>query len=76
MNYAIVEEGAVKNVIVGPLPDEMDGIALNNRPVAIGDAYTDGGFTRSGETVLTPAEQIAALEERNAQLEAALTSLQ
>lgn len=62
MNYAIIENGTVINVIVGPLPSGMDGIALGDRPVAIGDNYADGVFTRSGETVLTDSER---LEEAN-----------
>lgn len=61
-DYAMIENGIVANVIVGPLPDGMDGVALNGRPVAIGDAYSDGVFLRYGEPVLTDAERIAALE--------------
>ena len=76
MNYAIIESGVVTNVIVGPLPDGMDGVALGDRPVAIGDSYADGVFTRDGETILTPAERIAELEAQNAQLEATLAGLQ
>ncbi|MEA5048476.1 MAG: hypothetical protein VB034_07675 [Eubacteriales bacterium] len=70
MDYAIIESGVVVNVIVGPLPDGMDGVALGDRPVAIGDSYTDGVFTRNGESVLTPAERIAALEAQIAKLTA------
>jgi len=61
-DYAIIENGLVANVIVGPLPNGMDGVALNGRPVAIGDAYIDGVFLRNGEPVLTDAERIAQLE--------------
>jgi hypothetical protein len=64
MNYAIIENETVVNLIVGPLPDGIAGIALNGRPVAIGDAYADGVFLRSGEPVLTSAERIAALEQQ------------
>ena len=70
MDIAIIESGVVANVIVGPLPDGMDGVPLNGRPVAIGDVYADGAFTRGGEPVLTDAEKIAALEARIAELEA------
>ncbi len=70
MNIAIVANGVVVNIIVGPLPDDMSGVALGDRPVAIGDSYADGVFTRSGEVVMTPAEKIAALEARIAELEA------
>lgn len=72
MNIAIVKNGVVVNVIVGPLPDGMDGVLLPDRPVAIGDSYTDGVFTRNGEPVLTPAERIAALEAALAEIEEAV----
>lgn len=62
MDYAIIEENAVANIIVGPLPQGMEGVALEGRPVAIGDAYVDGAFTRNGEQVLTDAERVASLE--------------
>lgn len=48
MNYAIIENGIVVNIIVGPLPEGMEGVALGDRPVAIGDSYADGVFTRNG----------------------------
>lgn len=70
MNYAIIENGIVTNVIVGPLPDGMDGVALGDRPVAIGDSYVDGIFTRDGAPVLTLEDKIAILEARIAELEA------
>ena len=62
MDFAIIEENAVANIIVGPLPQGMEGVALEGRPIAIGDAYVDGTFTRNGEPVLTDAERVAALE--------------
>lgn len=74
MDYAIIESGAVVNVIVGPLPDGMDGVSLGDRPVAIGDSYADGVFTRNGEPVLTPAERIAALEAQILLLQSQLPS--
>lgn len=70
MNIAIIENGIVVNVIVGPLPDGMEGVALGDRHVVIGDTYENGVFTRNGEPVLTPAERIAQLETRIAELEA------
>ena len=74
MNYAMIENGVVVNVIVGPLPEGMEGVALNDRPVAIGDSYTDGVFTRNGEPVLTPAERISALEAQILLLQSQLPS--
>ena len=70
MNYAIIEDDVVTNIIVGPMPNGMSGIALDDRPVAIGDSYSDGVFTRNGEPVLTPNEKILELEAHIAELEA------
>ena len=74
MNYAMIENGVVVNVIVGPLPEGMEGVALNDRPVAIGDSYADSVFTRNGEPVLTPAERISALEAQVLLLQSQLPS--
>lgn len=65
MNYAIIENGVVGNVIVlrpanaGEFPG---AVALHDRPVGIGDSYQDGKFWRDGEEVLTAAEEIAAMQ--------------
>ena len=72
MNYAIIENGLVVNIIVGPLPAGMEGIDVSGRPVAIGDQYSDGVFTREGEPVLTDAEYIAQLEAALAAFEEAV----
>lgn len=61
MNYAIIEDGVVVNVIVG-LPEGMDGVPLGDRSVGIGDAYADGAFWRDGVRVLSIAEQLAAAQ--------------
>ena len=60
MNYALIENGIVSNIIVGPLPNGMDGVALGDRPVAIGDSFQNGMFSRDGEPVLTEAERLSA----------------
>lgn len=70
MNYAILEDGVVTNIVVGPLPEGIDGVTLNGRPVTIGDVLADGMFLRNGDPVLTDAERIAKLEARVAELEA------
>lgn len=71
-DYAIIENGIVTNVIVGPLPDGIEGVALNGRPVAIGDAYADGVFLRNGEPVLTEVERIHELTSEIERLQAQL----
>ena len=57
MIYAIIENGVVVNIVVGPLPDAIAGVAIGNYPVAIGDAYLDGVFLRDDAPVL-PEEQV------------------
>ena len=61
MRYAIVTGGAVTNVITlretnaGDFPD---AVALHDRPVGIGDTYSEGKFWRDGKEVLTAQEEI------------------
>lgn len=61
MRYAIVTGGAVTNVIVlretnaGDFPGV---VALQDRPVGIGDTYSEGKFWRDGKEVLTAQEEI------------------
>ena len=57
MIYAIIATDVVTNIVVGPLPDAIAGIAIGDCPVAIGDMYQDGTFLRDGAPVL-PAESI------------------
>ena len=66
MRYAMVTEGKVTNII------EMDkrskqyfhsAVYTGDRPVGIGDTYTDGKFYRDGKEVLT------ALEEANNEID-------
>lgn len=73
MNYALIDEtGTVSNIIWLCSLNRTDfpnAICVANRPVAIGDVYQDGVFTRDGEVVLTYPEQIAQLNERIWELE-------
>ena len=65
MRYAIVTGGAVTNVIAlretnaGDFPG---AVALHDRPVGIGDTYSEGKFYRDGEELLTAAEEITAMQ--------------
>lgn len=75
MNYALVENGVVTNIIwlypanAGDFPN---AVPMNDYPVAIGDTWDGTFFYRNGEKVLTRAEQ----EEANRQdMEAALALL-
>lgn len=63
MNYALIEDGVVTNVIwlhPGNASDFPNAVALNDIPAEIGDSYVDGVFYRDGERVLTATEQMAA----------------
>lgn len=77
-NMASVTNGIVTNVIwCSDFEPETDTI-INpaDRPVAIGDTYSDGKFYRDGVEILTPLEeaqkQIAEYEAALAEIEAAL----
>ena len=65
MRYAIVTGGAVTNVIAlreinaGDFPG---AVALHDRPVGIGDTYSESKFWRDGEELLTSDEKIAAMQ--------------
>ena len=63
MRYAIVDNGAVTNIIALNDRNASDfpaAVKLGDRPVGIGDTYTDGKFYRDGVEVLTPMEQAQA----------------
>lgn len=68
-NYAIIENGVVVNVIVGPLPDGISGVPIDGTNAAIGDHYENGEFIKP-EPV---AEQ--SLESKIHALEAQLSAL-
>ena len=64
MRYAWIENGVVTNIIVLNdlnAEDFPEAVKMGDRPVAIGDTYTDGKFYRGGNEVLT-ALKIAQLE--------------
>ena len=63
MRYAIVTDGIVTNVIALNDRNARDfptAVKLGDRPVCIGDTYTDGKFYRDGVEVLTQMEQAQA----------------
>ena len=63
MRYAIVTDGIVTNIIALNDRNASDfpaAVKLCDRPVGIGDTYTDGKFYRDGVEVLTPMEQAQA----------------
>lgn len=59
MRYAIIDNGTVTNVIeLRPGVDWAGAVALGDRPVGIGDTYSEGKFWRGGAEVLTAQEEI------------------
>ena len=63
MRYAIVTDGIVTNIIALNDRNANDfpaAVKLGDRPVGIGDTYTDGKFYRDGVEVLTQMEQAQA----------------
>ena len=66
MRYAMVIEGKVTNIIEMDKRNEQNfpsAVYTGDRPVGIGDTYTDGKFYRNGVEVLT------ALEEANNEID-------
>ena len=74
-SMALIENGVVVNVLwCSDRDPETDAlIDTADRPVGIGDTYTDGKFYRDGAEVLTPLEE--ALEQ-NADYEQALSEIE
>ena len=76
-NMAVLENGVVSNILwcSDGEPETDTLIDPADRPVGIGDTYTDGKFYRDGEEVLTPLEaaqaEAAALRQELAELDAA-----
>lgn len=63
MNYAIVKDGIVQNIIslIPYQAQEFPGATpLGDVPVAIGDTWNGEHFYRGGERVLSLSERLAA----------------
>ena len=60
MNYAVVENGVVTNVIwlyPGNAREFPHAVPMGNVPAGIGDTYENGVFVRNGERLLSPEEE-------------------
>ena len=60
MRYALVENGVVTNIIEMDKRNEQyfpSAVYTGDRPVGIGDTYTNGKFYRDGVEVFTTLEE-------------------
>lgn len=60
MNYALIENGKVINIIYltpSNASDFPNAISCDDLPVGIGDDYTNGRFYRDGKEILSLTEQ-------------------
>lgn len=77
MNYALIENGIVTNLIwlhPGNAADFPGAVPLGDIPAAIGDTYANGVFWRGGVHVLSVAEQLAAAQAALAEIAEALNN--
>lgn len=59
MNYAVVENGIVTNIIwLYPTTEFPNAVPYGDIPVQIGDSYEDGKFYRDGELLVSPLEDM------------------
>lgn len=59
MNYALIENGVVANIIyLHPMnaSDFPNAVSVGEHPVSIGDTYVDGVFYHDGEVLKTDLE--------------------
>lgn len=74
-NMASVTNGIVTNVIWCSDSEPETDTIINpaDRPIAIGDTYSDGKFYRGGVEILTPLEEA---QKQIAEYEAALSEIE
>ena len=80
-NMAAITNGIVTNVIWCSDSEPETDTIINpaDRPIAIGDTYSDGKFYRGGVEILTPLEeaqeQLESLSAQNAELLDAMAAM-
>lgn len=74
-SMALIENGTVANMLwcSDSQPETASLINPADRPVAIGDTYSDGKFYRNGVEILTPLEEA---RKKNTEYEAALSEIE
>lgn len=74
-SMALIENGVVANMLwcSDSEPETESLINPADRPVAIGDTYSNGKFYRDGTEILTPLEEV---QKKNIEYESALTEIE
>lgn len=74
-SMALVEKGIIVNMLWCTDSEQETESLINptDRPVAIGDTYSDGKFYRDGTEILTPLEEAL---KKNAEYEGALSEIE
>ena len=57
MNYAILEQGVITNVIVGHPVNNENAVCLYDIPAGIGDTYDGQYFYHNGKRIYSLAEK-------------------
>lgn len=72
---ALIENGTVANMLWCSDSQSETASLINSadRPVAIGDTYSNGKFYRGGVEILTPLEEA---QKKNAEYESALSEIE
>ncbi len=65
MNYALIDNGIVTNLIwLHPMnTSEFSAVPINDLPIQIGDVYEDKKFYRNGKEITKEMEQRYTLDE-------------
>lgn len=74
-SMALIENSTVTNMLWCSASEPETEFLINpaDRPVAIGDTYSNGKFYRDGVEILTPLEEAL---KKNAEYESALTEIE
>ena len=74
-SMALIENSTVTNMLWCSASEPETEFLINpaDRPVAIGDTYSNGKFYRDGVEILTPLEEA---QKKNTKYESALTEIE
>ena len=74
-SMALIENGTIVNMLWCTYSEQETESLINpaDRPVGIGDTYSNGKFYRGGTEILTPLEEA---QKKNIEYESALTEIE